>query len=97
MEQSDLYDLAGQLAAGFEGLQVEYEKLFGQYRQLQGKLSAAREQVSTDRRIQPASPSKDETSFSSRTAVLGLWKTFSLTLTTLPSYNYQSRSLIHGD
>lgn len=38
--------LVDNIVAGFETLQVEYQKLFGQYQGLEKKLATAREQVS---------------------------------------------------
>jgi cell division septum initiation protein DivIVA len=46
MESSEVDDLVRQLASGFEALQEEYQKLFGQYHSLERKLATAREQVS---------------------------------------------------
>ena len=41
----DTSQLVDQLAAGFETLQEEYQKLFGQHQSLERKLATAREQV----------------------------------------------------
>jgi hypothetical protein len=46
MESSKVDALVRQLASGFEALQDEYQKLFGQYQGLERKLATAREQVS---------------------------------------------------
>ena len=46
MESSEVDGLVRQLASGFEALQEEYQKLFGQYQCLERKLATAREQVS---------------------------------------------------
>ena len=46
METSEVDVLVKQLATGFEALQTEYQKLFGQYQGLERKLATAREQVS---------------------------------------------------
>lgn len=45
MDQAQTEKLVKQLAAGFEALQEEYEKLFGQHQALERKLATAREQV----------------------------------------------------
>lgn len=42
--------LVQQLAAGFEALQEEYQKLFGQHEALERKLATARDQVCTTSR-----------------------------------------------
>lgn len=42
----DSDELVQQLAAGFEALQDEYQKLYGQHQSLERKLATAREQVS---------------------------------------------------
>lgn len=47
METVEVNTLVKQLATGFETLQEEYQKLFGQYQGLERKLATAREQVST--------------------------------------------------
>ena len=43
----DTEALVQQLAAGFEALQEEYQKLFGQHEALERKLATARDQVRT--------------------------------------------------
>ena len=45
MEHMEANNLVSQLAAGFETLQDEYQKLFGQHQALERKLATAREQV----------------------------------------------------
>lgn len=45
MDYTDNDQLVQQLAAGFEVLQEEYQKLFGQHQSLERKLAAARAQV----------------------------------------------------
>ena len=47
MEDTEVDMLVKQLTSGFEVLQDEYQKLFGQYQSLERKLATAREQVST--------------------------------------------------
>ncbi|KAK5113285.1 hypothetical protein LTR85_010902 [Meristemomyces frigidus] len=44
MDHTDTNKLVQQLAAGFEALQEEYQKLFGQHQSLERKLATAREQ-----------------------------------------------------
>lgn len=46
METAEVDVLVNNLVAGFETLQEEYRKLFGQYQGLEKKLATAREQVS---------------------------------------------------
>ena len=46
METAEVDMLVKNLVAGFETLQEEYLKLFGQYQSLEKKLTTAREQVS---------------------------------------------------
>ncbi len=45
MDHMETSQLVEQLAAGFEALQEEYQKLFGQHQSLERKLATAREQV----------------------------------------------------
>ena len=45
MEHTETEELVQQLAAGFDTLQDEYQKLFGQHQALERKLATAREQV----------------------------------------------------
>ena len=54
MEESKADKLVEQLAAGFETLQDEYQKLFGQHQALERKLATAREQVSDENACFPA-------------------------------------------
>ncbi|KAK5113806.1 hypothetical protein LTR62_003190 [Meristemomyces frigidus] len=44
MDTQDISQIAAQLAAGFETLQEEYKKLFGQHQSLERKLATARQQ-----------------------------------------------------
>jgi len=46
MDYAETEKLVQQLATGFEALQDEYQKLFGQHQSLERKLATAREQVS---------------------------------------------------
>ena len=46
MATAEVDVLVNNLVAGFETLQKEYQKLFGQYQGLEKKLATAREQVS---------------------------------------------------
>lgn len=46
MDTAEMDKLIRQLAAGFEALQEEYQKLFGSHVALERKLATAREQVS---------------------------------------------------
>ena len=48
MDCPDVYRLVQQLAAGFETLETEYLKLYGQHQTLERKLATAREQVRGD-------------------------------------------------
>lgn len=48
MDDTRTDTLVAQLAAGFETLQDEYQKLFGQHQALERKLATAREQVGSD-------------------------------------------------
>jgi len=80
METSQLVE---QLAAGFEALQGEYQKLFGQHQSLERKLATAREQVryhtvpSVEMSLIPC---YDETFFSSRSRALGILAALTETL-----------------
>jgi cell division septum initiation protein DivIVA len=52
MDYTEADKLVKQLSTGFETLQEEYQKLFGQHEALERKLATARDQVS----ISPATP-----------------------------------------
>ena len=45
MDAAEMDKLVRQLAAGFDALQEEYQKLFGSHQALERKLATAREQV----------------------------------------------------
>ena len=47
MDYAEADKLVKQLSTGFETLQEEYQKLFGQHEALERKLATARDQVST--------------------------------------------------
>ena len=84
MDKTDADGLVEQLAAGFEALQGEYQKLYGQHQALERKLATAREQVSAHI-IYILFPncyaSCDEIIFSSRSVVAcGVDRLFKLTL-----------------
>ena len=49
MEATETDKLVKQLAAGFEALQDEYQKLHGQHQAMERKLATARQQVSTSK------------------------------------------------
>ena len=49
MDLTETDKLVKQLAAGFEALQDEYQKLHGQHQALERKLATARQQVSIHR------------------------------------------------
>ena len=70
MEATEVDAQVRQLATGFEVLQTEYQKLFGQYQGLERKLATAREQVSNILDLLNLCSCYfrlyDETSFSSR-------------------------------
>jgi chaperonin cofactor prefoldin len=57
--QSNVTELAEQLAEGFAALSGEYQVLFDQQKQLESKLSWAKQQVRDD--FSQASPSYDDT------------------------------------
>ena len=73
METTEVDALVRQLVTGFEALQTEYQKLFGQYQGLERKLATAREQVSEAFALLCLCFRHlffhDETSFSSRSVV----------------------------
>lgn len=46
MDHAEAEKLVQQLSAGFDTLQSEYQKLFGQHQALERKLATARDQVS---------------------------------------------------
>ena len=67
MDHAEADKLVKQLSTGFETLQEEYQKLFGQHESLERKLATAREQVSSWRNNVPLpTPPQDDTLFSSR-------------------------------
>ena len=53
MDYAQADKLVKELSTGFETLQEEYQKLFGQHEALERKLATARDQVSTPR---PSTP-----------------------------------------
>jgi hypothetical protein len=57
--QSNVTELAEQLVEGFAALSGEYQVLFDQQKQLESKLSWAKQQVRDG--LLPASPSYDDT------------------------------------
>lgn len=54
MDTQEADKLVKDLAAGFETLQEEYQKLFGRHQALERKLATAREQVRSDHLFCPS-------------------------------------------
>lgn len=53
MDYAEADKLVQQLSAGFDVLQTEYQKLFGQHQALERKLATARDQVSLPTHTSP--------------------------------------------
>jgi hypothetical protein len=66
--QKDVVQLAEQVAEGFAALSGEYQILFDQQKQLESKLSWAKQQVSCDRLLLSSSSSSVMKHLSSRPA-----------------------------
>lgn len=54
MDYAEADKLVQQLSAGFDTLQAEYQKLFGQQQALERKLATARDQVSLTHHPSPS-------------------------------------------
>jgi hypothetical protein len=70
MDTGDTDTLVRQLAAGFEALQDEYEKLFERHGALERKLATARDQVRTPHAYTSHPSFYDEHPFSSRSVAV---------------------------